>query len=80
MVDGMTKLPEALGEEPVMVILFPLVMYDNSAYREVEEKRRRERRQAVEFRGMGKRMAKIAFICFDNCSMACVWCQHFFKK
>ena len=61
---GMIKAPEALGEEPVMVIVFPLVTYDNSAYREVEEKRRRERRQAVEFLGMRKRMAKIAFICF----------------
>ena len=63
---GMTKEPEACGLEPVMVMLFPLVMYDNCAYTEVEEKRRRKSRQAVEFRGMGKRKEKIVFISFHN--------------
>ena len=42
----------------------------NCAYREVEEKRRRERRQAVDFPGKGKRIAKISFIFFKDCSMA----------
>ena len=69
---GMTKLPEACGMEPVMVMLFPMIWYENSANREVEEKRRRERRQAVEFRGKVKRMAKISFILFYKCSMAYV--------
>ena len=63
--------------EPVMVMLFPLVMYDNSAYREVEEKRRRKSRQAVEFRGMGKRKEKIVFILFHNRRMGGGWCQVF---
>ena len=43
MVFGMTKLPEACGLEPVMVMVFLEVEYNNSAHREVEEKRRRER-------------------------------------
>ena len=50
MVDGMIKLPEAFGLEPVMVrVLFPLFWYNNAADREVEEKRRRERMQAEKF-------------------------------
>ena len=69
---GMTKEPEACGLEPVIVISTPSLENNNSANREVEEKRRRERMQAEEFLGMGKRMAKIAFIWFQNCSMACV--------
>jgi hypothetical protein len=48
-VSGMTKLPEAFGLEPVMLMVFPMVWYDNSADRKVEEKRRRERKQAEEF-------------------------------
>ena len=31
---GMTKLPEAMGLLPVMVMVFPLVEYNNSAFRE----------------------------------------------
>ena len=72
MVDGMTKMPEANGLEPVMVMVFPEVEYNNSAFREAEEKRRRERRQAEEFLGKGKRKAKIGFILFENNSMGCV--------
>ena len=30
-VDGMTKAPEALGLLPMMVIVFPLVEYNNAA-------------------------------------------------
>ncbi len=76
---GMTKEPEACGLEPVMVMLFPLVMYDNSAYRKVEEKRRRKSRQAVEFRGMGKRKEKIVFISPDNRRMGRGGGQQFFE-
>ena len=72
MVDGMTKLPEALGLEPVILIPFRLVWYVNSAFREAEEKRRRERMQAEEFLWKGKRKAKIGFILFENNSMRCV--------
>ena len=66
---GMTKAPESWSE-PVMVMVFPSMRHNNSAYREVEEKRRKERRQAVDFPGKGKRIAKISFIFFKECSMA----------
>ena len=69
---GMSKEPEAFGLEPVMVMVFPEVEYNNSAFREAEEKRRRARRQAEEFLGKGKRKAKIDFIFFVNNSMGCV--------
>ena len=45
---------------------------NNFADREVEEKRRRERMQAEEFLGNGKRKAKIVFIRKEKFSMACV--------
>ena len=61
---------EAWGLLPVMVMAVPSVENNNSAFREVEEKRRRERRQAVDFPGKGKRIAKISFIFFKDCSMA----------
>jgi hypothetical protein len=48
-VDGMTKLPEASGLEPVMVMMLLLVEYNNAAFSEAEEKRRRKRKQAEEF-------------------------------
>ena len=48
--------------EPVMVMVFPEVEYNNSAFREAEEKRRRARSQAEEFLWKGKRKAKIDFI------------------
>ena len=48
-VAGMTKLPEASGLEPVMVMVFALVEYNNSAFSEAEEKRRRERKQTEQF-------------------------------
>ena len=55
-----------------MVMVFPEVEYNNSAFREAEEKRRRARSQAEEFLGKGKRKAKIDFISKHNCSMGCV--------
>ena len=65
-------MPEAFGLEPVMVMVFPEVEYNNSAFREAEEKRRRARRQAEEFLWKGKRKAKIGFILLENNSMWCV--------
>ena len=63
MVFGMSKKPEAFGLEPVMVMVeSQLTENNNSADREVEEKRRREKKQAVEFLGKGNRKAKIDFI------------------
>ena len=80
MVDGMTKMPEANGMEPVMVMVFPEVKYNNSAFREAEEKRRRARRQAEEFLGKGKRKAKIGFILLENNSMGVCIVNSFWNK
>ena len=49
-------------------MVFPEVEYNNSAFREAEEKSRRARRQAEEF----LRKAKIGFILLENNSMGCV--------
>ena len=48
-VAGITKSPVALGLEPVMVMVFPSLENNNSAFSEAEEKRRRERKQAEQF-------------------------------
>lgn len=58
---GMTKEPETCGLEPVMVMLFPLVMYDNSAYREVEKKEKKKEQASCGVSGNGKEKRKDCF-------------------